>query len=317
MGVLSSFKRRYLVKRTIEAPPTILLWWGSYGYSGGPTVGDLMAVENLSRRLTTAGCEHAIVSHPELGLAGHFAVEDICAIKPVERLVFVCGPLTDKGMLRDVLAIQAGAKKIAAGVSILANHAAMTRRFDRVIARDGAPQSYFDLAIGSVTAPAPTISLDAIGVCLRGKQGEYGGRRRGLADEAGRLIDRTIAGTGSKTATLNTLLSPRNRADDILAAFASVDAVITTRMHGALLALAAGKPVIALDQIPGGAKVTSVVARTGWPLVGNVAEMDEAALRRAFDHLASAGTDVAAAQQRMLALADEALAAACDAVTSA
>jgi hypothetical protein len=317
MSLFSSFKHRYLTKRTIDTPATILLWWGSHGYTGGPTVGDLMAVENLSQRLHAVGHEHGIISHPELGLPGHFPADDICAIKSVERLVFVCGPLTDSSVLRDVLAIQVGARKIAAGVSVLANHEAMTRRFDCIIARDGTAHSYFDLAVDKVELPQGKKS-GKIAICLRGRQSEYGKSRYGMADKAARLINELIATTDLKPVVIDTVMSRQNRAEDILSKFSSVDAVLTTRMHGALLGLAAGKPVLALDQIPGGAKVKNVVARTGWPLVGNVANMDKVAIHKAFERLIAPGIEdtITAAQAQILALTGEALAAASEAVIS-
>ena len=65
--------RRFLQPRTLDAPPTVILWWGTLGYAGKVTLGDLHAVENLSRALTERGHRHAILSHPAFILTPHVA----------------------------------------------------------------------------------------------------------------------------------------------------------------------------------------------------------------------------------------------------
>jgi UDP:flavonoid glycosyltransferase YjiC (YdhE family) len=55
---------------------------------------------------------------------------------------------------------------------------------------------------------------------------------------------------------------------------ARVDAVVTTRLHGLVLALHAGVPAVALDPIAGGAKVAAQAAALGWPAARTVDEAD-------------------------------------------
>jgi hypothetical protein len=58
--------------------------------------------------------------------------------------------------------------------------------------------------------------------------------------------------------------------------------VATTRLHGALFALALGKPVLALDQVGGGgAKVRSVLTRIGWPLIFDAENASQTEIDRA------------------------------------
>jgi polysaccharide pyruvyl transferase WcaK-like protein len=59
---------------------------------------------------------------------------------------------------------------------------------------------------------------------------------------------------------------------------ARVDAVVTTRLHGLVLALRAGVPAVALDPIAGGAKVAAQAAALGWPAVRTVEDTDVAQL---------------------------------------
>lgn len=44
-----------------------------------------------------------------------------------------------------------------------------------------------------------------------------------------------------------------------------LDAVLTTRLHGLVLALRLGVPVLAVDPVNGGGKVGAQAAAWGWP----------------------------------------------------
>lgn len=56
------------------------------------------------------------------------------------------------------------------------------------------------------------------------------------------------------------------------------DLVVTSRMHGLVLALRAGVPVLAVDPIAGGAKVSAQARAWSWPAVACPAELDRRAL---------------------------------------
>lgn len=309
---------RSLTARTIHMPPTILVWWGSYGYKGGPTVGDLMAVNNLSAKLGQRRVEHAVVSHPELRIPGHVPVTDLYAIKPAAKVVFVCGPITHSQDLQDLLSNQGGAIKIAVGVSILANQARMNSQFHHIVARDGADPSYFDLAISRTIEPTGCDRFETAGVCVRGPQGEYGHNREGMFRRAEAIIQDALRHGSLRPKTIDTVLSAVNSPEAIHAGFSSSDIVLTTRMHGALLALAAGKPVIAIDQVPGGAKVSSVVRKTGWPFVLQAETATNETVRLMMDEIRSGDwkAQVLSAQAQIRTLTEEALQAGVDAIAA-
>ena len=44
-----------------------------------------------------------------------------------------------------------------------------------------------------------------------------------------------------------------------------VDLILTTRMHGTLFAIGKGIPVVAIDQIKGGKKVSIITKKIQWP----------------------------------------------------
>lgn len=85
------------------------------------------------------------------------------------------------------------------------------------------------------------------------------------------------------------------RSQAVESALCRADAVITTRLHGLVLALRHGVPAVAVDPVGGGAKVTRQAMALGWPAVIGVDELDDAVLRR---HLQWALTEEARAAAR-------------------
>jgi polysaccharide pyruvyl transferase WcaK-like protein len=62
-----------------------------------------------------------------------------------------------------------------------------------------------------------------------------------------------------------------------------MDVVLTTRLHGMVLALKNGVPAVAIDAITGGAKVSCQAKVLEWPMCFAVETVTDPALRRAFD----------------------------------
>lgn len=100
---------------------------------------------------------------------------------------------------------------------------------------------------------------------MRGQQPEYG-RTNCKAGRAEALLERAAATMSPRPVRISTELAD-NPPDQIRSQLDEVDIVLTTRLHGALLTLARGKPVIAIDQIAGGAKVLPLLTRIEWPYV--------------------------------------------------
>lgn len=64
---------------------------------------------------------------------------------------------------------------------------------------------------------------------------------------------------------------------------ARVDVVVTTRMHGLVLALKNGVPALVIDPIRGGAKVSRQAEVLGWPIVHTVDRLDARSLEESLD----------------------------------
>jgi hypothetical protein len=88
---------------------------------------------------------------------------------------------------------------------------------------------------------------------------------------------------------LASILAPRENnaglrtAAEVEALLARMDVVVTTRLHGLVLALKNGVPALALDPIRGGAKMARQAATLGWPHVLAVEEADAASMASAFE----------------------------------
>jgi len=65
---------------------------------------------------------------------------------------------------------------------------------------------------------------------------------------------------------------------------AKMDIVITTRLHGTVLALKNGVPVISIDPIAGGAKITRQVKTIDWPLLFGADNLEDSQLLQAFEY---------------------------------
>lgn len=317
MTALGRRLKAIFTRRTVATAPTALFWWGSSPH--GATLGDLLAVRNLSTELSRRGWPHSVVSHPRFAEQGHVVAVDHARLKPgIDTIVFVCGPLVNTARLAFLLGRFPAAAKFAVGVSVLAHEAALNRRFTGFVARDGLIPSHFDLSIAEVEPPAPPPGGRPLkaGLCFRGAQKEYRGRAC-LAERAQGLLAGLTERFGLEPVPFTTDLGSGRSAADVQAALRSVDIVLTTRLHGSLLALAAGKPVIAIDQIAGSAKVLPVVSRTGWRhalAVDDASEERLASIVGGF--LAEWPVDeVAESQRRALDLSRAAVSAAADLVT--
>lgn len=262
-----SLRRRFRAVRREPAPNIALIWWGSLSGGGGATIGDLQAVDNLSDALTAKGCAHQIITNPSLALP-HRLVPDLFDLrKKIQKIVFVCGPLVHNRELVDFLSIHRKSKKIAVGVSVVSHQRRMSELFDAVIARDGTEDPFFDIAVTEFKPPRlPEERLGKVGLCLRGPQSEYG-RDTCESQKAESLLRLLISELGLKMVDIDTVIRPENRADEIIQKFRDVDMVLTTRLHGSLFGLSEGKPILAIDQIAGGAKVSSFLKKIEWPYI--------------------------------------------------
>jgi polysaccharide pyruvyl transferase WcaK-like protein len=114
---------------------------------------------------------------------------------------------------------------------------------------------------------------------------EYGARDRQDAARAAaaRLIDSREAAIVEIDTRLERNSGGLRTADEVATLIARVDAVVTTRLHGLVLALRAGVPALAIDPVAGGAKIRRQAEAVGWPHVRVGDALDDADLSAALD----------------------------------
>lgn len=232
--------------------------WFSFLH-GEATAGDLLALDAVLAALPKP---YDVAWSPVLRPGGPSL--DDCPPERYTHLVFVCGPLHGP-QITELHKRYAACRRLAIGVSVLDPADPAVAGFDRVLARDGDGSEVADLA----TAVAPG-SLPVAGVVLTKGQGEYGERRR--HEEVASAITSWLTGRECALVPLDTRLDPRDwRAGTDQRAFGSIvrrlDLVVSTRLHGLVLALRCGVPALAVDPVAGGGKVTAQARVLGWPAV--------------------------------------------------
>jgi Polysaccharide pyruvyl transferase len=107
-------------------------------------------------------------------------------------------------------------------------------------------------------------------VILVSGQGEYGDRRRHDAVTAG--LTAWLGTVPCAPLMLDTRLDSRDwrlcsTAEAFTALVSRLDIVVTTRLHGLVLALGSGIPVLAVDPVAGTGKVTAQARAWHWPAI--------------------------------------------------
>jgi hypothetical protein len=235
--------------------------WFSFLH-GEATAGDVLALARVERVLREAGLAYDVVWSPGFRADGtHFDDVDPAAYS---RLVFVCGPVHGP-QVEELHRRFAHCVRIAVGVSVVDPDSPAVTGFHRVLARDAAGSGPgLDLAARAPALPA----VPVVGVVLTHGQREYGGRRR--HEEVAAVLTRWLAGRDCARLELETRLDAHDwrlcgTPAQLESVLARLDLVVTDRLHGLVLALRAGVPVLAVDPVEGGAKVTAQAHACGWP----------------------------------------------------
>jgi hypothetical protein len=246
------------------------------------TAGDLMACQVACDWLREKG--HLV----DVALAPPFSGGiDWRAVNPHDysQLVFVCGPFRNIGpAITDFLDRFGHCHKVGLDLSMI-EPVDVWNPFDRLIERDSNRATRADISFLCDQAKAPVV-----GVCLVHKQKEYKDRGRHAA--AGDAIQRLLSTRELAAIAIDTRLDSNSTGlrtpREVESLIARVDVLVTTRLHGLVLALKNGVPVLAIDPIAGGAKISRQAETVGWPIVFTADALDDEKLQRGFDYCLSA-----------------------------
>lgn len=226
----------------------------------GASAGDLLVRDLVCRWLDEERLEYdvAVAAPFGPGLSWRMArPEDYAA------LLFVCGPFGNGPPLTEFLSRFAGRPLVGVNLTLL-QPLDEWNPFSLLLERDSERTTRPDLAF---LASRPRVPV--AGIILVHPQSEYGSRgRHAQVDAAIRaaLVARELAVVPIDT-RLDENASGLHTPAQVESLIAKMDVVITTRLHGMVLALKNGVPAVVVDPIAGGAKVFRQARAVGWPHV--------------------------------------------------
>lgn len=284
------------------------------------TVGDIEVLRYVEARLGAMEVPFEVSPYtPDLlGLEPGWV--DAATLDPADftHLIVVCGPYAPNYPVKypHILARFRGCVQVGVNLTMVAPLSACDP-FDALLERDSDRTVRPDLSFLHDAARVPVV-----GLCLVRSQGEYGDRQ--LHDQAETRLRALLARAGAAVVELDTTLPrAKNNAGigsgaEFESILARMDALVTTRLHGTVLALKNGVPVLAVDAIRGRDKVTRQAQLLGWDEIHALDSTgDDAldqALARCLEPKAKDRAAAAAARAReLLAGYDDAFARALDA----
>jgi hypothetical protein len=266
------------------------------------TVGDLECLEVIRHWLDEAHIACDIAPYAEAIRSAMPGAVDVRQIDPgvYQYLLVVSGPCRRQFFSDRKIRLEQFDHCLRIGVNLtMVEPPDQWNPFDVLIERDSNRKERPDLSFLQSTNLVPVV-----GRCLIERQKEYGSRQRHAL--ALRRINELIARRQFAAVDIDTrwIGDPggKRSAASVYSLMSRVDFVLTTRLHGIVYALKAGKPVIAIDPVAGGDKVSAQARAVGWPKVILAEDATEPWLDQAADWCLSAAalTAVRDAQKRIV-----------------
>jgi hypothetical protein len=255
----------------------LLAGWFSFE-NGHATAGDLLAGDVVRRWLDARGWRYDVAAaEPFPGDVRWEAVgrEDYDAI------LFVCGPFQRGELEERFLRHFDGVPLFGLNLS-LPEELDSWNPFDAVWERDSSRTARPDLVFLS---DAPSVPV--VGVC---KVEPY---PEGLTDATDVAINALLAGRHAAVVPIDTRLDVNEvglrTPAEVESLISRTDALVTTRLHGLVLALKNGVPDVAIDPEAGGAKLARQAETIGWPICFVADDLDSRALEEALDYCLTDG----------------------------
>jgi hypothetical protein len=253
---------------------TLVAGWFSFERMGA-TAGDLLARDLVCEWLGRAGYVYDVaLAAPFSGGIDWHSVDP----KSYSHVVFVCGPFGNGWPVPEFLARFADCRLVGVNLSMV-EPLEVWNPFDLLHERDSSVRSRPDISFLSDQGRVPVV-----GVVEVHSQREY--RERSTHRVANEAIHRLISSREMAVVPIDTRLDINNMGlrtpAEVESLISRMDIVLTTRLHGMVLALKNGIPAIAIDPIAGGAKIRRQAETIGWPLVFTTDTLTDWALQEAF-----------------------------------
>ena len=240
---------------------------GHFSFPGGRgTFGDVESMEMVCQWLAEARIPYDVASNGEDGVSGPRLLE----IDPAKYsiFIFVCGPWYPRKKIHALLLKQFG-HCLKIGVNLTVAEPGLAG-FDALLARDNPQEHRADLAFARQPERLPVV-----GVLLVERQAAYGSRQRHLYVK--KVFEEYLSSGKVVPLHFDTVIYDNRAGLKSGAAFESllrkVDVLITNRLHGLVLGLKNNVPVVAVDSVAGGGKVSAQANALGWPVLVPVEEL--------------------------------------------
>jgi len=245
------------------------------------TAGDLLARDVTCRWLEEAGRDYDVANARQFGDGVEWREVDPARYSDA---IFVCGPVEPGRRLDHILGRFGGSRWTGLDITML-RPLEHWNPFDMLLERDSSAAARPDIAFASHLQPVPLIGV----VLVEDYRPEYPDRDR--QPEARDAVANLLAGRPAIRFDIDTRLTGNETglrsATEVESAIARMDAVVTTRLHGLVLALKHGVPALAIDPVAAGAKISMQAAAVGWPVVRTADALDAADLNMALDYCLS------------------------------
>ena len=255
--------------------------WFSFEQMGA-TAGDLLALDLVCEWLEQAGLSYDVALGPPFDGGVDWRSVDPSSYSHV---VFVCGPFGNGWPITEFLPHFSRCRLVGLNLSMLESLDTWNP-FDLLLERDSSSMSRPDITFLSHPPRVPVV-----GVVLVHPQKEY--RGKAMHQAANDAVQRLIASREMAAVPIDTRLDENSTGlrtpAEVESLMALMDLVLTTRLHGTVLALKNGVPVIAIDPVAGGAKIRRQAETIGWPCVFTADALTDEALRQAFDYCLTDG----------------------------
>ena len=228
----------------------------------GTTAGDLIAKDIVCHWLTEAGVTY------DVAIDEGFNVPDAVNWKNVSSsrytdLIFVCGPFGNGWPVSEMLDKFSACRITGINLSLLQSLHEWNP-FELIYERD-----HFNRAFPDLTFAGGEKKVPVVGIIRAHKQKEYG--KRALHAIANEMIDWLAGSRPMSIVDIDTSIGNNacglRSPEEIESLIAKMDVVVTTRLHGTVLGIKNGVPVIPIDPIENGAKITLQVMALKWPIL--------------------------------------------------
>jgi hypothetical protein len=251
---------------------TLVVGWFSFE-QGHATAGDLLARDVACQWLQQAGHAYDVAVTPPF----HDGV-DWQSVEPEDysQVVFVCGPF-ERGELETEFLERFGRHRLIGLNLSMQLPLDEWNPFDFLIERDSSVDAHPDMVFLSSHPHVPVV-----GMCLVEPYPEA------LVEVANTAIRRLLASKEMSIVEIDTRLDSNETGlrspAEIESLIARMDVVVTTRLHGMVLALKNSVPVVAIDPMAGGAKIRRQAEVIGWPVIFDVDALTDEALQEALSY---------------------------------